>query len=51
LDASLVRGSHGGLTPVDLSPVFITQRSDLLQDKIMLEATNVYNLIWEHLFM
>jgi predicted AlkP superfamily pyrophosphatase or phosphodiesterase len=51
LDASLVRGSHGGLTPVDLSPVFITQLSDLLQDRTMLEATNVYNLIWEHLFM
>ncbi len=50
LDASLVRGSHGSITPLTEGPLFIsTQQFSLLDDKIMLEATDICDLILQHL--
>ncbi|MGV2826577.1 alkaline phosphatase family protein [Myxosarcina sp. GI1(2024)] len=49
LDASLVKGSHGHLTTsVERSPVLITQQQNLLT-KEKIEATEVFNLILNHL--
>jgi predicted AlkP superfamily pyrophosphatase or phosphodiesterase len=49
LDASLVRGSHGRVnrSPAD-SPLFLTQEPDLL-DATTIDATDVYELILQHL--
>jgi hypothetical protein len=50
LDASLIRGSHGriGDNPSEY-PVFISQNKSLQPEK-MPEATEVFQLIWKHLF-
>jgi predicted AlkP superfamily pyrophosphatase or phosphodiesterase len=49
LDASLVRGSHGRVTPAAAeSPLFITRRTDLL-DTPTIHATDVCGLILHHL--
>jgi predicted AlkP superfamily pyrophosphatase or phosphodiesterase len=49
LDASLVRGSHGRVnnSPAD-SPLFLTQEPGLL-DATTIDATDVYELILQHL--
>jgi predicted AlkP superfamily pyrophosphatase or phosphodiesterase len=49
-DASLVKGSHGYIPREDGDrPLFLTRSADLIQhDRI--EATEVFNLIWAHLF-
>ena len=49
LDATLVRGSHGRVTPTAAeSPVFVTQESDLLaRDRI--HAIDVHDLLLQHL--
>ena len=49
LDASLVKGSHGG-RPADKNdwPVFITERPDLLGAK-EIESTDVYHALLRHL--
>ena len=49
LDATLVRGSHGSITSLAEGPLFITQQSHLLENKTVLEATDVYGLILRHL--
>jgi predicted AlkP superfamily pyrophosphatase or phosphodiesterase len=48
LDASLVKGSHGR-RPIHQAdwPVFLTERSDLLQSR-QLEATDVYHALVRH---
>ena len=48
LDASLVRGSHGCLTPPDQGPLLITQQTDLLE-QTAIEATDVCSLILRQL--
>ena len=48
LDASLVRGSHGCLTPPDQGPLLITQHTDLLE-QTAIEATDVCSMILRHL--
>jgi predicted AlkP superfamily pyrophosphatase or phosphodiesterase len=49
LDASLIRGSHGSITSFAEGPLFITQKSHLLDNTTMLEATEIYGLILRHL--
>jgi len=47
LDATLVKGSHGGINiPKEYYPVIIT---DQAADKPELEAVDVYDVIWKHL--
>ncbi len=47
LDATLVKGSHGGINiPKEYYPVIIT---DQAVDKPELEAVDVYDVIWKHL--
>ncbi|HSH77930.1 MAG TPA: hypothetical protein VLA19_05280, partial [Herpetosiphonaceae bacterium] len=49
LDASLVRGAHGCISsPVEESPVFVTQQQDLLA-RPAIEAVDVHDLILRHL--
>lgn len=51
LDASLVRGSHGRMNPLpEDCPVFLTQEPDLL-DATMVGATDIYELILQHLLL
>jgi predicted AlkP superfamily pyrophosphatase or phosphodiesterase len=48
LDATLIKGSHGGISaPREFYPICITDTS-LTQAE--LQATDVYDVIWEHLF-
>ena len=49
LDASLIRGSHGSLTSLSEGPLFITKQSNLLEDRTVLEATDIFGLIFQHL--
>ena len=49
LDASLIRGSHGSLTSLSEGPLFITKQSYLLEDRTVLEATDIFGLILQHL--
>ena len=47
LDATLTKGSHGRInTPSSLHPVLIT---DLKLEKTELQATDIYDVIWQHL--
>ena len=49
LDATLVRGSHGRITPSPTdSPLFLTQQTELL-NTTTIDATDVYGLILQHL--
>jgi predicted AlkP superfamily pyrophosphatase or phosphodiesterase len=48
LDATLIKGSHGGISaPREFYPICITD-TPLTQSE--LQATNVYDVIWGHLF-
>ncbi len=48
LDASLIKGSHGGTSVhQQFHPVLITK---VQQDKAELDPTQVYDVIWNHLF-
>lgn len=49
LDASLVRGSHGGITSSDEGPLLMTQQRDLLNGITALEATDIYRIMLKHL--
>lgn len=49
LDGSLVRGSHGTHTGLSESPLLITQQSDLLKNRTVLEPTEVFWSILQHL--
>lgn len=49
LDASIVRGSHGSITSLEEGPLFITQQSHLLEDRKVLEPTDICGLILQHL--
>ncbi|MNL73018.1 hypothetical protein D3C87_1984250 [compost metagenome] len=47
LDATLVKGSHGGInTPKEYYPICITEQ---VSEKTELEAVDVYDVIWNHL--
>jgi hypothetical protein len=47
LDATLVKGSHGGINiPKEYYPIIIT---DQATEKSELEAVDVYDVIWKHL--
>lgn len=47
LDATLVKGSHGGINiPKEYYPIIVT---DQAAEKPELEAVDVYNVIWKHL--
>lgn len=47
LDATLVKGSHGGINiPKEFYPVIVT---DQAAEKPELEAVDVYDVIWKHL--
>ncbi|WP_333821362.1 alkaline phosphatase family protein [Ohtaekwangia sp.] len=47
LDATLIKGSHGRInTPSSSHPVLIT---DLKLEKTELQATDIYDVIWQHL--
>lgn len=47
LDATLVKGSHGGINiPKEYYPIIIT---DQAAEKAELEAVDVYDVIWKHL--
>ena len=48
LDASIVRGSHGSITSLEEGPLFISQQSELLEQKV-LEPTDICGLILQHL--
>jgi predicted AlkP superfamily pyrophosphatase or phosphodiesterase len=51
LDGSMVRGSHGRLTDlVEDGPVFLTNRPDLLPAEGAVPATEVKELVLEHVF-
>jgi predicted AlkP superfamily pyrophosphatase or phosphodiesterase len=51
LDAGLVQGSHGRLTDKDdEGPLFMTSEARLLEAS-SLPATDIYNLIWNHVFI
>ncbi|WP_028523955.1 alkaline phosphatase family protein [Runella limosa] len=48
LDATLIKGSHGGISaPREFYPICIT---DTPLTQAELQATDVYDVIWEHLF-
>ncbi|MCA0234063.1 MAG: alkaline phosphatase family protein [Bacteroidetes bacterium] len=48
LDATLIKGSHGGISaPREFYPICIT---DAPLTQAELQATDVYDVIWEHLF-
>ena len=49
LEATLVRGSHGSITDLAAGPLCITQQSQLVEDQPTLAATEVCNLILQHL--
>ncbi|NHC37319.1 alkaline phosphatase family protein [Scytonema millei] len=49
LDGLLVRGSHGSYTGLSESPLLITQQPDLLKDREVLEPTEVFWSILQHL--
>lgn len=49
LDGSLVRGSHGSCTELSESPLLITQQSDSLPNRTLLEPTEVFWSILQHL--
>lgn len=49
LDASIVRGSHGSITSLEEGPLLITQQSHLLEDRKVLEPTDICGLILQHL--
>lgn len=47
LDATLVKGSHGGINiPKEYYPIIVT---DQAAEKAELEAVDVYDVIWKHL--
>lgn len=47
LDATLVKGSHGGINiPKEYYPIIVT---DQASEKSELEAVDVYDVIWKHL--
>ena len=47
LDATLIKGSHGGIkTPSSYHPILITDQE---LEKKTLEAIDVYDVIWQHL--
>ncbi|MEM1093987.1 MAG: nucleotide pyrophosphatase/phosphodiesterase family protein [Bacteroidota bacterium] len=52
LDATLVKGSHGVLTPPSAGPLFATSRSDLIDTApdASLPATDVHDLLLRHVF-
>ncbi len=48
LDATLIKGSHGGISaPREFYPICIT---DAPLTQAELQATDIYDVIWEHLF-
>ena len=49
LDGSLVGGCHGSCTGLSEGALLITQQSDLLKDRTVLEPTEVFWLILQHL--
>src|SRR5690606_30435406 len=50
LDATLVKGSHGRIGEDTLDhPILVTRQSSLVKDTVV-EATDIYNLILEHVF-
>jgi len=49
LDGSLVGGCHGNCTELSESPLLITQQSDLLKYRTVLEPTEVFWLMLQHL--
>ena len=49
LDGSLVRGSHGSCNRLSEGPLLITQQSHLLENRTVLEPTEVYWLMLQQL--
>ena len=50
LDATLVKGSHGRTSEDTLDhPILVTQQSTLVKEAVV-EPTDIYNLILEHIF-
>ena len=48
LDASLVKGSHGSSqVPKEFYPILVTDKKP---EKSSLEAVDVYDVIWDHIW-